>query len=679
MSIKVTTVYVRLTFLRIGEIDTLNEKYQAQASVESRWIVDFEQLSTILSAEDQQSLIDGKSVSLPKYTDSHWHPQIYIENALGDLKEQIRYTAKKSRENDQIYVCEHRDIKGLFWEKLELQYFPADVQDLSISVASMLYDDRAILLPDHQRNSGVNREAFVDQQEWSLFAHVDTEQRTTNEFNTQFTDEDNDQAANVTERKHTIVTVTCHAARRSSYFYWNGYCLIFLITLVSFTCYFIPLNSIAGRVQTTSTLLLTSITFRWTPTISYLTTLDIYGIACIFLLVINGIWHAACNTIANEFASNFKETPATWEPKIDRMAFYVIFGVFIFGLAIFQNIEEKHGDFVSNKTIKVYVRLMFLRIGEIDTLNEKYQAQAAIEARWSVELDKIISILSLDDRKRLTDGKSVSLLQYSVLHWHPQLYIENVLGDLKEQIRYTVKKSKENDQIYVCEHRDIKGLFWEKLELHYFPSDIQDLSISIASMFYNDRVILLADPNHLSGVNREAFVDQQEWKLYSHVDTESRYVTEYLIRDSEEEDDDENEPKEYFNKSEDQKRSILTITCHAARRSNYFYWNGYCLILLITLMAFCIFAIPAHESITCAYLFLFTSDFRVTRDMWLVHVDHCVFMSSISIFIIIHLILLTWLYYVPLKSRRQMAKKDMEYRQLIRNEKKNVKYTPILI
>jgi hypothetical protein len=287
-----------------------------------------------------------------------------------------------------------------------------------------------------------------------------------------------------------------------------------------------------------------------------------------------------------------------------------------------------------NKATQVYVRLMFLRIGEIDTLNEKYQAQAAIEARWSVKFDKLSSNLSSDDQRRLTDGKSVSLLNYAASHWHPQLYIENALGDLKEQIRYSAKKSKENNEIYVCEHRDIKGLFWEKLELQHFPSDVQDLSISIASMFYNDKVVLIADPHYLSGINREAFVDQQEWLLYEHVDTQQRYIKEFLFEANDKEDDDD-DLGENTNNNEDRERSILTVTCHAglyrrksnekkrflfafftARRATYFYWNGYCLIFLITLVSFCIFAIPPKSVILthnmiCNMFFYFAFCFQV--------------------------------------------------------------------
>jgi hypothetical protein len=206
---------------------------------------------------------------------------------------------------------------------------------------------------------------------------------------------------------------------------------------------------------------------------------------------------------------------------------------------------------------------MFLRVGEIDTLNEKYQAQAAIEARWLIDIDKLSSSLSLDDQKHLTDGKSISLLNYADSHWHPQVYIENVIGDLKEQVRYSAKKSKIDNEIYICEHRDIKGTFWEKLELQHFPSDVQDLSISIASMVYDDKVLLIADPYHLSGVNREAFFDQQEWKLYEHVDTQQRYIKEFLFQATNKDDDDDDDEVGSTNNNEDRKRSVLTVTCHA--------------------------------------------------------------------------------------------------------------------
>ena len=217
----------------------------------------------------------------------------------------------------------------------------------------------------------------------------------------------------------------------------------------------------------------------------------------------------------------------------------------------------------------------FSSLGEIDTLNEKYQASAAIESRWSVPLDQLLPSFSFEEQQRLSLGKSISLPKYSEAHWHPQLFIENSLGDLKETIRYSAKVSDDRDRIFVCEHREIKGLFWEKLELHHFPSDIQELSISIGSMLYNDKVMLVSDPYHPSGINREAFVDQQEWSLYEHVDTQQRFIKEFLFRDDDdseenlEENQEENagatSPAAMRSLTKEKHRPVLTVTCHAGQ------------------------------------------------------------------------------------------------------------------
>jgi hypothetical protein len=138
------------------------------------------------------------------------------------------------------------------------------------------------------------------------------------------------------------------------------------------------------------------------------------------------------------------------------------------------------------------------------------------------------------------------------------------MGELKEQIRYSAKKRKDDNQIYVCEHRDVKGSFLEDLELQYFPADIQDLSMSLTTMLYNDKVVLFADPHCYSAVNREAFYGQQEWILYEHVDAEQRFVKEFVFQGAGDDDNDDNDERtEKLGSAEGRKRSILTITCHA--------------------------------------------------------------------------------------------------------------------
>ena len=97
------------------------------------------------------------------------------------------------------------------------------------------------------------------------------------------------------------------------------------------------------------------------------------------------------------------------------------------------------------------------------------------------------------------DDQLVSLTKYAEHQWHPQLFIENALGDFEEEITYTVKRSVDQ-LIYICEHHQVKGQFWEKLELYHFPSDVQELSISVGSTFHDDKVILMVDPLRMSAI-----------------------------------------------------------------------------------------------------------------------------------------------------------------------------------
>jgi hypothetical protein len=89
---------------------------------------------------------------------------------------------------------------------LDLLQFPADVQDLSISITSHHHVETCVLVQDEQFRSAINREAFVDQQKWFLYEHVATEVRQTQEEYS-FDDESNCKE----QKKHPILSVTCRA------------------------------------------------------------------------------------------------------------------------------------------------------------------------------------------------------------------------------------------------------------------------------------------------------------------------------------------------------------------------------------------------------------------------------------------------------------------------------------
>ncbi len=71
------------------------------------------------------------------------------------------------------------------------------------------------------------------------------------------------------------------------------------------------------------------LSFSFQPTVSYLTTLDKYGIMCIFALVIQCIWHAIIGAIIFLGTPEDKLTPSMWYTYFDRYVFIVMIIIFI--------------------------------------------------------------------------------------------------------------------------------------------------------------------------------------------------------------------------------------------------------------------------------------------------------------------------------------------------------------
>lgn len=140
-------VEIFVNFLSIGEIDTMNERFTAEVLIECEWI--------------------DNSVQENYDSNVNWNPKLYIENALSDCKETISYTLERNSGN--VIIKETRLLKGSFWERLELDKFPLDIQELSIIVTSKYTRTDLNLVSNFQKISYLDPEAlntFRDQQKW---------------------------------------------------------------------------------------------------------------------------------------------------------------------------------------------------------------------------------------------------------------------------------------------------------------------------------------------------------------------------------------------------------------------------------------------------------------------------------------------------------------------------------
>ncbi|XP_052237328.1 cys-loop ligand-gated ion channel-like isoform X2 [Dreissena polymorpha] len=266
-------VEIVVQFFKVGEIDTLKEQFNADVIVKAKW------REPTLDGQQGQAVVTDE-VDFARL----WNPKLYIENSLGDPKEQIRHRVMYN-DKGEAFIYEKRVAKGTFMENLELDDFPFDVQDLTITVASELPMSECELIEDKDEYHVVNRHSFVDEQEWHLYVHTECNKK----------ELVIDQVDNSVKR--SALSVKCRAARRPGYFVWNIFMITFLICSLSFATFSVDKKLPQNRLQLAFTLVLTAVAFKSVvnsslPRISYLTYMDKYLLVSMVMLSAVCAWHA---------------------------------------------------------------------------------------------------------------------------------------------------------------------------------------------------------------------------------------------------------------------------------------------------------------------------------------------------------------------------------------------------
>lgn len=303
--VAIQEVYIQVSLTKINDIDTVNQRFQAEALIESKWY--------------DPNIRQAREFDSTKI----WKPELYIENAINDVKEEVWYKTLNDKKSGKIMVYEFRKIKGLFWENLELQNFPLDIQDLSLIVATKKSGDKIrfkLLQPEKQIISINNT---LDSSMWLLNKMVNIgHDKIYREFS-------------YARREYPVVWVKVQAFRLPGFFYWNAVLPIFLITLASLGPFVIDFKLPQSRLPSTATLLLTSVSFRSVvgrllPTVSYLTSLDKYSLASIFIITLQFLYHSL-------IGASFTYLGDKSSILIDRIVFGCFFLVIISKQMIFYN------------------------------------------------------------------------------------------------------------------------------------------------------------------------------------------------------------------------------------------------------------------------------------------------------------------------------------------------------
>lgn len=310
-------VGIRVSFTKIYDIDTLNQRFQADILIESQWF-------------------DPKVNNLKQDANSlDWTPDLYIENAISESNHEI--VRKIIEQNSKLKVYQVQKIKGIFWENLELENFPLDIQNLSIIILSKKTEKKINLILMQDEISRIRISNNLEKSNWYLHEVVKT------------CLEKVDREYSFGTKTYPGVQTTCQAFRSPGYFYWNAILPIVLISFASLGPFVIDYKSASSRLPSTATMLLSSVSYkalisRLLPTVSYLTSLDKYSLTSITLVALMFIYHsilAASNSICNDSTGYF----------IDKLAFLIFFGL-IFGKQLVYFVWIKSINSQRNRIIK---------------------------------------------------------------------------------------------------------------------------------------------------------------------------------------------------------------------------------------------------------------------------------------------------------------------------------------
>jgi hypothetical protein len=188
---------------------------------------------------------------------------------------------------------------------------------------------------------------------------------------------------------------------------------------------------------------------------------------------------------------------------------------------------------MENKPIEVRTRVVFLKIEDVNTKNESFAAEVFIESCW--EDDNLYKKLYRDKNvdKKQTNNELQKLQYDPNIHWSPELFVENAIGEFKQEIKHRFelidRSSNQNSKDYtilVIESKKLKSNFYERLELHDFPMDQQEISIKITSKRSLKEVVVLENQNNMCTVNKDGFLVQQEWDLFEYLRTQTDNVND---------------------------------------------------------------------------------------------------------------------------------------------------------
>lgn len=243
----------------ISCVDTVAQTFNANIVVRYRW--------HLLPHQVAKYKEDPKSYDIDKYATKEFYPRFKIPNlkVLDDWKD---YPKKFKVLDENTVRCESSfRVVGTFMEKMELESFPFDVQDITVAVVCA-YPIHIYKFVPGETPIGTMREKFLTMAEWDVTS-----------LGCEFSKTDKKESRSRTEK--SIMKIFVKVKRRWSSYMWRMMFIMAIINFCTLYTFCIEVDSPGDRGGHIFTILLTAVAFQFIvqtelPKLSYLTYLDHY-------------------------------------------------------------------------------------------------------------------------------------------------------------------------------------------------------------------------------------------------------------------------------------------------------------------------------------------------------------------------------------------------------------------
>ena len=256
-------VCVRVNISSVSDIDTVAQEFTCEFFLAATW-----------EEPQLRGQFDATRVDWSK----NWDPRIYFANAVEIKSLHKKHKIIRMVANPTPVVQLSYRVVGRFKTLFSLHNFPFDYQTLKIEISSKWSSAAVVFDRTPNIPCVLSNENFLGKEQWDLLNHVITKDSSSSE-----------DPSRVSIIKYSFYAFEFHIKRKYTYFLTNIVFMMFLISLLSFTTFFVKPENIGDRLSVILTLLLTAVTFKFVvsqslPPVSYLTVLDWYVLSSVIFI-----------------------------------------------------------------------------------------------------------------------------------------------------------------------------------------------------------------------------------------------------------------------------------------------------------------------------------------------------------------------------------------------------------